>query len=488
MKKNIFLSLISVMLVITFSCNQEKAEKQNPFLTSSKKVFQYTTADTLDLRISLTDSLSFNKHDQPVETQTVVFVDPQNAFQTFMGIGGAITDASAETFAKLPENKKEEFVKAYYDTKNGIGYNLARTHINSCDFSSESYTYVKEGDAELKSFDVAHDKQYRIPLIQKAIAASGGNLPLYVSPWSPPSWMKTNNDMLHGGKLKPEFDQSWANYYIKFIETYEAEGIPVWGLTVQNEPMATQTWESCLYTADEERDFVKNFLGPTLYKAGMQDKKLIVWDHNRDLMYQRASSMFSDKDASKYVWGLGFHWYEDWSGGDQMFDNVSKVHESWPDKNLIFTEGCTFPFAMEKVNDWSLGERYGRSMINDFNHGTVAWTDWNILVDESGGPNHVGNFCMAPIVGDTRTGELFYTSSYYYIGHFSKFIKPGARRVQASPSRSNLLSTAFLNEDGSLVVIVMNNTSKDSNYHLWIENNSVPLTAFSHSISTLIVK
>ena len=152
--------------------------------------------------------------------------------------------------------------------------------------------------------------------------------------------MKDNNDMLHGGKLKPEFYQTWADYYVKFIKAYEKAGIPVWGLTIQNEPMATQRWESCIYTADDERDFLKNFLGPTIQKAGLGDKKIIVWDHNRDLMVQRANVIFGDPEASKYAWGMGFHWYESWSGGDKMFDNVKLVHEAYPDKNLMFTEGC----------------------------------------------------------------------------------------------------------------------------------------------------
>ena len=128
------------------------------------------------------------------------------------------------------------------------------------------YTYVTDGDKELKSFNVAHDEKYKNSTDQKAMEAAGGKLNLFVSPWSPPAWMKDNNDMLHGGKLKPEFYDSWANYYVKFIQAYEKEGIPVWGLTVQNEPMAKQTWESCMYTADEERNFIKNNLGPTLQK------------------------------------------------------------------------------------------------------------------------------------------------------------------------------------------------------------------------------
>jgi glucosylceramidase len=262
----------------------------------------------------------------------------------------------------------------------------------------------------------------------------------------------------------------------------------VWGLTVQNEPMAKQKWESCIYTAEDERDFVKEYLGPTLEKSGLSGKKLIVWDHNRDLIYQRASTILGDPQAAKYVWGIGFHWYETWTGGNMQFDNLKRVSESFPDKNLIFTEGCVERFALDRVNDWALGERYGRSMINDFNSGTAAWTDWNILLDDKGGPNHVGNFCFSPVHADFTTGKLIYTNSYYYIGHFSKFIKPGAKRIVSSSSREKLLTTAFVNPDGSVAVVVMNPTDEAFNYNLWIAGNATEASSLPRSITTLLIK
>jgi glucosylceramidase len=299
--------------------------------------------------------------------------------------------------------------------------------------------------------------------------------------------MKTNNDILHGGKLKPEYYQAWANYYVKFIKAYEAEGIPIWGLTIQNEPMATQTWESCIYSAENERDFLKNNLGPTLQKEGLGDKKIMVWDHNKDLIYQQASTILGDPEAAKYAWGVAFHWYEDWSGGTQQFDNLTRVHEAFPDKNLLFTEGCNGPFNMNKIYEWKLGERYAQTMIHDFNNGTVGWTDWNILLDEEGGPNHVKNFCFAPIHADTKTGKLIYTNAYYYIGHFSKFIRPGAKRVISASSRSPLLTTAFINPDGKLVIVVMNQTSMKIPYKLWIAGKAADVTAWPHSIATIVL-
>ncbi len=450
------------------------------------KVIVYTTADSTGFRLTVTDTLGFKEMGQPVETQVCVFVDPGKRFQSFIGIGAALTDAAAETFAKLPPARQEEFLQAHFDKEKGIGYTVARTNINSCDFSSGSYTYVSDNDKELKTFSIAHDQQYKMPFIKKAMAAAGGRLDLFASPWSPPAWMKDNNDMLHGGRLLPDFYESWALYYTKFIREYEKAGIPVWGITIQNEPMARQRWESCIYTAEEEKDFLKNYLGPVMEREGLKDKKIIVWDHNRDLIYQRAQTYFNDPEASKYIWGIGFHWYEDWSGGLPMYDNLRRVYEAFPDKHIFFTEGCAESFNPARYNAWALGEEYGRSMINDFNNGMTGFTDWNILLDETGGPNHVQNFCFAPVHADTRTGELIYTNAYYYIGHFSKFIRPGARRIAVSPSRSQLLSTAFVNENGQTVAVVMNQSGQKTPYYLWVHGKAVEVTALPHSIATLV--
>ena len=458
------------------------------FSTTGKKILVYTTAKNTNDRITLTESLNFHHMGQPVETQVCVFVDPSQKFQTLIGIGGALTDASAETYYKLPAASQQELLKAYYDTINGIGYTLGRTNINSCDFSSDNYTYVADNDKDLKTFNLAHDEKYKIPLIKEVLAATNNKLKLFVSPWSPPAWMKDNNDMLHGGKLKPEFMQSWANYYVKFIKAYQQQNIPVWGLTVQNEPMAKQTWESCIYSAEDERDFIKKYLGPTLAKDGLGSKNLICWDHNRDLIYQRASTILSDPQAAKYVWGIGFHWYETWTGSAMEFENLHRVAESFPGKSLVFTEGCAESFNESRIKEWSLGEHYGNSLINDFNCGTVAWTDWNILLDEKGGPNHVGNFCFAPVHADTKTGKLIYTNSYYYLGHFSKFIRPGARRIIASSNRDKLQTTAFINNDGKIAVVVMNASDETIKYNLWINGDAAETTSMPHSIATLVIE
>ena len=453
---------------------------------AGKRAVVYTTADSSTLRLTPADTLTFAEQEPTSEGRVYVFVDPTKTFQTLIGIGGALTDASAETFAKLPAARQQELLDAYYSTDRGIGYTFARTNINSCDFSSDSYTYVTEGDSTLGTFSIAHDLKYRIPLIKRAMAASGNHLTLFASPWSPPAYMKTNHDMLHGGKLLPAYYHTWALYYTKFIRAYRAAGVPVWGVTIQNEPMATQTWESCIYQADDEKNFLKNYLGPVMAQQGLSDVHIIVWDHNRDLIIQRAQTIFDDAAAAQYAWGIGYHWYEDWSGGTQMYDNVALVHRLYPDKHLIFTEGTPANFDSTAYGRWSLGEAYGRSMIHDFNSGTEGWTDWNILLDEKGGPNHVGNFCFAPIHADTRTGQLIYTNSYYYIGHFSKFIRPGAKRIVAAASRSMLLATAFRNEDGSVAVVVMNPTNRGGEYYLTVGTSAVKVNTRPHSIETVV--
>jgi glucosylceramidase len=474
-------SLLIALLLGGFTAFAQQAT----YTAKGKKAVVYTTAENTELRISKTHELDFDSSKQPLETEFSIFVEPSKTFQSILGIGGAITDASAEVFAKLPADKQKEFLNAYYSKENGISYTIIRTNIHSCDFSSGSYTYIKEGDKDLKTFSIDHDKKYRLPLIKEALKLSGKNTTVFVSPWSPPAFMKDSKNMLRGGKLLPEYAQSWANYYVKFIKAYEKEGVPIWGLSVQNEPMATQTWESCIYTAEDERDFLKNYLGPAIKKE-LGDKKIIVWDHNRDLMNQRANIIFNDPEASKYAWGIGFHWYETWAGGKPMFDNVRKIAEAYPDKNIMFTEGCVEKFDAAKYQFWANGERYGEQMINDFNNGTTGWTDWNVLLDENGGPNHVGNFCFAPVHADTKTGQLIYTPSYYYIGHFSKFIGPQAKRVSSASSRSQLQSVSFLNTDGKVATVVMNSSDAAITYNLIIGGEKLVATIPAHGIQTLV--
>jgi len=486
-------SILFFLLVIV-SCSDSKNKEENKiekapisFIENytNKTLRVYTTAKDTELRLTKTSEQTFKNKVQPLETEVAIFVNPKKTFQKYLGIGGAITDASAEVFSTLNDAQQNKLLQSLYG-KEGIGYNIIRTSIHSSDFGLGSHTYIEEGDKELKTFSIEKDKQKRIPFIKRAIELIKEDVVFYASPWSPPAFMKSNNNMLRGGKLLPEFRQSWADYYVKFIKAYEKEGIPVWGLTIQNEPMAVQRWESCIYTATEERDFLKNYLGPTLEKEGLGDKKIVVWDHNRDLISERANTIFEDPEASKYAWGIGFHWYETWTGGLPKYDNLKNINESFPSKKMLFTEGCAEGFDSEKLQFWPNAERYGNSMINDFNSGVVGWTDWNILLDERGGPNHVQNFCFAPIHANTKTGELTFTPTYYYIGHFSKFIKPGALRLSTTTSRTTIESTSFKNEDGKIVTVVMNKTDAKIVYKLIVGDSETVLEIAPRAMQTII--
>jgi glucosylceramidase len=477
--------LMTALVMLALPAQASQAAEPKPS-TGGDVVTIYTTAQGASGQMVRSQAAPLKAGHPLTEGENSIFVEPQRRFQEFLGIGGAITDATAETFAKLDAARQAELLRAYYDTEQGIGYTLARTTIHSSDFASGSYTYIEEGDDRLETFSIEHDRKYRIPMIKRAIAAAGGTLPMMASPWSAPAFMKDSGNMLQGGKLLPQFAAAWAKYYTKFIGAYEAEGIPIWSISLQNEPMAKQTWESMLYTAEEERDFLKNHLGPTMHAAGYADKKIVVWDHNRDMMVHRANVIFGDPEAAKYAWGMGFHWYETWAGFDPMFENVRRVHESYPDKVLLLTEATVEKFDWAQVQRWSNGERYGTSIINDLNNGASAWIDWNMLLDETGGPNHVGNYCFSPIHADTRTGELVYTPSYWYIGHFSRFLRPGAKRVSAASSRSNLLSTAFLNGDGKLATVVMNPTDQEIAYNYYVGTASTRVTIPAHAIQTLV--
>ncbi|EFM10078.1 Glucosylceramidase [Paenibacillus curdlanolyticus YK9] len=413
-----------------------------------------------------------------VENQLINVYDDVE-YQQIIGFGGAITEASAVTTSKLGEANQKRILDAYYSLEEGIGYNICRTHINSCDFSLGNYTYVADNDVALESFDISHDRELIIPYIKQAKTLSGEEFLFYASPWSPPAWMKTNGEMNNGGFLKPEYREAWANYFIKYVEAVEAEGVPVWGLTVQNEEKAVQVWDSCIFSAEETRDFVRDYLGPALEKAGRSDIRLMIWDHNKERLYDRAKVAFEDAAASKYIWGIGFHWYS----GDH-FESLQVVNKKYPDKALIFTEGCHEGGV--QLGSWKSGERYAHDIIGNLNNGMAGWTDWNIVLDEQGGPNHVGNYCDAPIIADTINDSLTFQSSYYYIGHFSKYIRPGAVRVAATKYSEHLHTTAFKNPNGEVVLVVMNKSDVELPYIVRNREQVAETVIPAHTIQTLI--
>jgi glucosylceramidase len=409
-----------------------------------------------------------------------ITLHPEQTYQEILGFGGAFTEAAAVTYAKLSPNRQRELMNAYFSRAGGHGYTLCRTHINSCDFSLGNYAYADTpGDTELTNFSIERDRTALLPMIKQAKQIMEEPMTLFASPWSPPAWMKTNGAMNGGGKLKPEYRTSWARYYARYIKAYAEEGVDIWGITVQNEPAATQTWDSCVYTAEEERDFVRDYLGPVMREEKLGDRKIIIWDHNRDGLVDRANTILSDPKAAQFIWGTGFHWY-----GPDDFDNVQKVHDAFPDKHLIFTEGCQE--GGPHTGSWNLGERYARSMINDLNRWTVGWVDWNLMLDSSGGPNHVGNLCSAPILADLENDALLYQSSYYYIGHFSRFVRPGARRIGFTLDKPGIEATAFKNTDHSISVILLNQGEQPVQVPVTNGDHSVKVTLPARSIATVL--
>ncbi len=406
---------------------------------------------------------------------------PDVQYQEIEGFGGAFTEAGAVTLAKLSPSRRREIIAAYFDPVRGHGYSLCRTHINSCDFSLGNYTYVREQDERLESFDIARDREALIPFIRSAMETEGASFRLLATPWSPPGWMKTSGRMNGGGKLLPQYRDAWARYFIKYIHAYGEAGVPIWGVSVQNEAKAVQTWDSCVFSAEEEKDFVKQHLGPALAEAGLADTRILIWDHNKERVYERSKAAFEDPEASRYIWGAGFHWYS----GDH-FGGLDAVHQRFPDKKLIFTEGCVENGV--KLGSWTSGERYGHHMIGDLNHWCSGWMDWNMLLDETGGPNHVGNYCDAPIIADWKNDKIYYQSSYYYIGHFSKYIRPGARRIGHSVYSDALECAAFQNPDGGLIAVVLNRTDSAVPYTLRLKGELAHLQSAAHSIQTLILK
>ena len=438
----------------------------------------------------------------------------QVRYQKILGFGGAMTQASAVNLLKMNEAQRNEVMKRFFDSKEGIGYSLCRTTINSCDFSTEFYNYDNtENDWDLHDFNIEHDRKDVIPMIKQAMTLSD-DLTLFSSPWSPPGWMKTNGRMDKGRYLRKDCRQVWADYIVKFLLEYEKEGIPVWGIAVQNEAHAEMGWESCYYTAQEEREFAQNYLKPALCKAGMPDKKVLFWDHNKERAFDRALEVLSSKEAGEALDGMAVHWYV----GDH-FGALEAFHQMYPDKLILATEACV---GKEKRAAYNTGEKYAHDIIGNLNHWACGWVDWNMILDDTGHPDHwmdeqiafkkrfEENGCdeetlsetekefllpcirtgiwrgEAPVVMNHETKEIHYSSSYYYMGHFSKFVRPGAVRIANSIYTHKLEGCTFINPDGSKVAIVMNPNEEELplvlRYRDYIAETALP----AHSIVTYL--
>lgn len=424
-----------------------------------------------------TSELSFFGDDRA--EMSLIKVYPKETRQTILGFGGAFTEAAAETMKTMSVDKKEQFLQACFGTE-GNQYNFCRTHIQSCDFALGNYAYVEDpSDKNLETFTLERDNQYLIPMIKDALAINP-DIQLLASPWSPPAFMKSNQEMNHGGVLKKEYYQMWADMIVKYVEEYEKLGISIHRISVQNEPKATQTWDSCLYTGEEEGIFATKYLRKTLDAHGYSNIVIVIWDHNKDCILERADETFSVVGAKDSVGAIGFHWYT----GDH-FEALDAVRMKYPEKELIFTEGCVEYSRFKSNNQVKNAEMYLHDMIGNLNQGMNGYIDWNLVLNAQGGPNHVGNFCDAPIMYDKDNDQLDIKLSFHYIGHLSRFVKKGAKRILVSRHTDQVDAVGFVNPDGEKVVVLMNRTENDLKMQVCEDKNVCDITLTAHSVITL---
>lgn len=431
------------------------------------------------LKQSFGSKLDF-REDRGTEFESLT-VEADAYDQTWIGFGGAATESSAYCFNRLGPENQNEFLNLYFG-RDGSRYNLLRTHIDSCDFSLDMYEALSDADdSTFETFSLKRDDTYIVPFIKAAEACRGEKISLLLSPWSPPSFMKSNGKRKQGGHLLPEYRERWAAYIARYIQEYEKRGVQVDRLTIQNEPNAAQSWDSCLYSPQDERAFLTQFLYPQLREAGLEHVKIAIWDHNKERLYERACNVL-EGEAREMAASIAFHWYT----GDH-FDAVRLTHEQFPEKELIHTEGCV-GFAKYESNQLQNAEQYAHDIIGNLNAGMQAYYDWNLLLDSEGGPNHVGNFCAAPIMCDLEKDTLHVQLSYWYLRHFSHAIRPGARRLWSSAYSPEVEHVAFENPDGTVVVLLLNRTKDRINFSLRFDGQAAEIELPRHSLSTVTIE
>ena len=448
----------------------------------------------------------------PAGKETVsVKLLPGTKYQTITGFGGSFTEASAYLLNKIGRKNRDLILDAYFG-ENGSRYSLTRTHISSCDFSLGNYTYAPvKDDIALKHFSIDEDRDDLIPMIRDAMTRSKDGFKIIASPWTAPPWMKDNNDW-RGGKLLPEYYDTWALFFSKYLAEYKKEGIEIWGLTVENEPLGCgNNWESMIFSPEEMVNFVKNHLGPKLETDGHK-VKLLGYDQNRGAELEEwASVIYKDDASSKYFDGIAIHWYA--STFDWFPKSLNFTHNMAPGKHLIQTEACVDAevphwkddqwYWSEEATDWGWDwapadqkklhpkyvpvYRYARDIIGCMNNWVDGWVDWNMVLDRQGGPNWFKNWCVAPVIVDPEKDEVYFTPLYYTLAHFSKYIRPGAVRIGFENSDPALMVTAALNTDGSVAVVILNMNTESKNIDLAIDNRSVEIKISPRAIQTIIV-
>lgn len=416
-------------------------------------------------------------YSEKIENQ-IINIYPEIKYQTFLGFGGAFTEATGVALKELPENKQKQVITSYF-SPNEFNYSLCRLPIGSSDFSPKSYSYSTKHD--LSDFTIAQDLKYIIPVVKQALKENS-NIKFLASPWSPPKFMKSNKMLVLGGKLLDKYKQTWCDYLVKYIKSYQSEGINIDYITVQNEPNAIQIWESCLYSSEEEIEFVTKYLYPTFEKNNIKTK-ILIWDHNKEKLFTRTSKELNNNQALKAVSGIAFHWYT----GDH-FENIELVSRAFPGMFLIHTEGCTGYSKFNPNDEVKNAEIYAHDILGDLNAGIHGYIDWNMILDNKGGPNHKNNFCNSPVMINSEKTDYIKNLSYYYIGHFCKYIKPNAQRIAYSKYTQDIEVTTFINPDNSIAIILLNRNNFNKEYNLCLNNIIIHDNLDSHAIVTYIVR
>ncbi|MGB2370148.1 MAG: glycoside hydrolase family 30 protein [Flavobacteriaceae bacterium] len=442
---------------------------------------------------------------------STIEINSKKELQTITGFGGAFTESSAYLLNKMSEEKRNEIIAAYF-AKDGARYSLARTHMNSCDFSLNNYSYTPvAGDKNLDHFSIDEDKDDIIPMIKDAMAISEDGFKLFSSPWTASPWMKDNNSWV-GGKLLPEYYDTWALFFSKYVDAYKAEGIDIWGFTVENEPHGNgENWESMHYSPEEMTHFVQNFLGPKLEADGKGHLKILGYDQNREGIREWVDVMYKDENSSKYYDGTAIHWYE--STYDYFPEELQYAHQKAPEKYLIQTEACVDAevpvwkddkwYWKKEATDWGYdwreegkkylhpkyapANRYARDIIGCLNNWVDGWVDWNMVLDTKGGPNWANNWCIAPVIVDPDQNEVYYTPLYYIMAHFSKFIRPEAKVIEAIKSDDELMVAAAKNPDGSIAVVVFNEGTTSKSFVLTHNDLTKNISISPQAIQTIMI-
>ena len=421
-------------------------------------------------------------HPDEGEEANVLNIYPDVTYQTFQGFGGALTDASGYVFAQMDTAEKARLLKAYF-TEEGLNYTQARIHIDSCDFSHKMYQAVSDpNDATLESFSFADTEAYILPLLDAAQKTAGKRLELMLTPWSPPTFMKSNGERCHGGKLLKQYYRRWAQYICRYVQEFVRRGYFVRRISVQNEPKATQTWDSCVFTPEEEKEFLRDHLYGELQRQRLENIEIFVWDHNKERVYERAKALL-DAKTDKMIAGIAFHWYT----GDH-FEQLQMIRDRYPDKTLILSESCLEYCKYGSDERLENAYRLSHDLIGNLNHGMNAFYDWNILLDTQGGPNHVGNFCDAPFLFDTKKHVLYERNIARYYWHFCHFIKPGAVRAAHSKYTHLLDMTVWKNPDDTLAAIFLNRGEETLPCELRIAGKVISWKIPPGSIHTMVLE